>query len=90
MSKVLTPIRTCVSCGAKRPKKELIRLALGPGGIVARDDRGGVHGRGAYVCPKKSCWEDLRGSGKLRRAFRKEEPVKLRPGLERYDFNKTE
>lgn len=69
------PIRTCVSCGAKRNKKELIRLVLDAQGVVIRDDSGKSEGRGAYVCMNKSCWESLRRGRLLNRAFRKEVPM---------------
>lgn len=69
------PIRTCVSCGAKRNKKELIRLALDAQGVVIRDDSGKNEGRGAYVCMSKFCWESLRRGRLLNRAFRKEVPM---------------
>jgi|GEM_PF-616695 len=69
------PIRTCISCGAKRTKKELIRLVLDAQGVVIRDDSGKNDGRGAYVCRSKSCWERLRKGSLLNRAFRKEGPI---------------
>jgi predicted RNA-binding protein YlxR (DUF448 family) len=72
------PIRTCVSCGAKRNKKELIRLVLDAQGVVIRDDSGKNEGRGAYVCKSKSCWEKLRKGNLLNRAFRKEGPILVR------------
>ena len=66
------PIRTCISCGVKRSKNELIRLVLDVQGLVVRDDFNKRQGRGAYVCPRKSCWESLRSRKLLNRAFRKE------------------
>ncbi len=69
------PTRTCVSCGAKRNKKELIRLVLGAQGVVIRDDSGKGEGRGAYVCMRKSCWENLMSDKRLNRAFKKEGPM---------------
>jgi predicted RNA-binding protein YlxR (DUF448 family) len=53
------PMRTCISCGTKRRKKELIRLRLSGQGLLIRDDVGEGHGRGAYVCSSKACWESL-------------------------------
>ena len=66
------PIRTCISCGTKRSKNELIRLVLDTHGLVVRDDFAKRQGRGAYVCPRKSCWESLRSRKLPNRAFRKE------------------
>ena len=42
------PIRTCVACGVKANKAELLRLVLRDG-VVARDERQRLPGRGAYV-----------------------------------------
>ena len=64
------PIRTCLSCGAKRSKGELTRLALTPENRVVRDDQGAWQGRGAYVCKNKSCLEKLSHNRHLGRRFR--------------------
>ena len=64
------PIRTCLSCGAKRSKGELIRLGLTPENLLVRDDRGTCQGRGAYVCKNKSCREKLLRNRHLGRRFR--------------------
>jgi len=72
-----TPVRTCISCGAKRDKKELVRLVLGPPGLVVRDDSGKRRGRGAYVCLNKPCIGKLETGDRLKRAFRKEGPLSL-------------
>ena len=75
-SKDHIPVRTCISCGEKRNKNELIRLVLDANGVVRRDDSGKRHGsRGAYVCPNRSCWENLKKGKRLNRAFRKNGPI---------------
>ncbi|MBW1827877.1 MAG: YlxR family protein [Deltaproteobacteria bacterium] len=79
--KTAAPIRTCISCRTKKDKKKLIRLVLDVHGFVVRDDRGGGKGRGAYVCPDKSCWENLKKGNRLNRAFRKEGSIAFHPGL---------
>ena len=48
--------RTCIGCGAQRPKKELIRLSRDDGRIVI-ETTGEQLGRGAYLCPSKSCFQ---------------------------------
>ncbi|OPX36934.1 MAG: hypothetical protein B1H11_06660 [Desulfobacteraceae bacterium 4484_190.1] len=65
------PIRTCISCKARRNKKELIRLVLNAQGQVIIDDRGNGQGRGVYVCRGKSCLSALEKRNLLSRAFRK-------------------
>ena len=64
------PIRTCIACGAKREKRDLIRLVLDKRRSVVRDDRCREPGRGAYVCPALSCWERLGRGRRLERAFK--------------------
>jgi predicted RNA-binding protein YlxR (DUF448 family) len=63
------PIRTCVSCGAKRDKAQLHRLVLEAGGQLVRDDFGRGQGRGAYVCKSKACLGQLAGNRRLERAL---------------------
>lgn len=53
------PVRTCVCCGAKRSKTEMIRFVRGGDNQVARDDSGHHAGRGAYACKGSSCIETL-------------------------------
>lgn len=54
-------VRTCVGCGERvdvgeaRGAPALIRLILGPGGVVAVDPGDGGFGRGAHVHPRPEC-----------------------------------
>ena len=63
------PIRTCICCGAKRDKRELMRLVLDMNGAVAEDHVG--EGRGAYICRDEKCLSDLKMGKGLSRAFRR-------------------
>ncbi len=57
------PIRMCVVCRRRRPKRELLRILRTPEGFIL-DFSGKQPGRGAYVCPDNpACWEEK----KLRR-----------------------
>ena len=51
------PVRTCIACQEVRTKRELIRVVHTPAGNIEVDPTGKKAGRGAYLCPKKSCWE---------------------------------
>ncbi len=51
------PQRTCIACRQIREKKALMRLVCTGNGVVEVDISGKKPGRGAYLCPKKSCWE---------------------------------
>jgi predicted RNA-binding protein YlxR (DUF448 family) len=63
---VREPIRTCLACGAKQPKRELLRLVLSDG-AVRRDERQRLPGRGAYVHQHEY---ELLKPKRLQRAFR--------------------
>jgi predicted RNA-binding protein YlxR (DUF448 family) len=64
------PVRTCVSCGAKRSKKEMIRFVLGQDKRLVRDDSGRRAGRGAYACRVSSCIETLMNRRRFEKVFR--------------------
>lgn len=55
VSKVPGPFRTCVGCGAKKGKDELLRFTAGFDRSLVLELRGG--GRGAYLCPRMECLE---------------------------------
>lgn len=75
------PIRTCISCGAKRRKRELIRLVVNEGGQLIKDDQGKVQGRGAYVCKRESCREQLLKNRRLGRRFRTGKAITISPDM---------
>jgi predicted RNA-binding protein YlxR (DUF448 family) len=70
------PVRTCVGCRARSPQADLIRVVRGRDGVARVDDawergdaRGRAEGRGAYLCPRRSCIVRARRSGSLKRAL---------------------
>jgi len=60
------PQRTCVACRQVKPKRELIRVVRAPDGKITVDETGKAHGRGAYLCRDRACWE--KGVGKAHQA----------------------
>lgn len=66
------PVRTCIACGRKAPKRELIRVVREPTGAVAMDATGKKSGRGAYLCPGDACWQEAVKRGRLSHALRVE------------------
>jgi uncharacterized protein len=66
------PERTCVGCRQTRPKGQFVRLACGPTGQLFLDHQGKLPGRGAYICPQRSCAEQASKGTRLREAFRHE------------------
>jgi predicted RNA-binding protein YlxR (DUF448 family) len=66
------PERTCVGCHRARPKGQFVRLVCGPTGQLFLDRQGKLPGRGAYICPQRSCAEQASKGTRLRGAFRHE------------------
>jgi predicted RNA-binding protein YlxR (DUF448 family) len=65
------PLRTCLVCRGKKPKKDLVRLVVDPAtGAVVSDAEQSLEGRGAYAC--RECMPELRLNKRVQRAFRKE------------------
>lgn len=65
------PVRTCVSCGMKTAKRDLLRIAASSAdGRVRVDETGRLDGRGAYLCGAcRQSTETLR-RGRLEHALR--------------------
>ncbi|MCR5088368.1 MAG: YlxR family protein [Oscillospiraceae bacterium] len=67
------PMRQCLGCRERRPKRELVRVVRSPEGEVHLDLSGKANGRGAYLCPDPDCLKRAVKSRALERAF--EAPV---------------
>ena len=50
-----SPLRSCIVCGNKISKSNLVRIASTSEGVVEIDSDGTVQGRGAYVCTNREC-----------------------------------
>ena len=61
--------RSCIACGAKTGKTELLRIVRDADGAVSFDETGRKPGRGAYVC-SNACLEQAARSKRLDRALR--------------------
>lgn len=64
-----TPMRMCVGCRQMKPKKELIRVVKTSDGAVNIDPTGKKEGRGAYICPDRTCFTQARKQRQLDRAL---------------------
>ena len=64
------PQRTCIACQQIKEKKALIRLVRADNGVAEIDISGKKPGRGAYLCPKKVCWELVLKKNRLEHALR--------------------
>jgi predicted RNA-binding protein YlxR (DUF448 family) len=75
------PIRTCLGCGHKRPKKELKRIVLKDGALMM-DEKSKIPGRGAYLCPGGGCASLLlKKKGRLSHALRASVPNHVEEGF---------
>lgn len=68
------PIRMCIGCRTKRSKQDLQRLVIDNQGLLVRDEKQRLSGRGAYVCFDQSCMTLALKRKDLSRIFKK--PVK--------------
>jgi predicted RNA-binding protein YlxR (DUF448 family) len=69
------PERTCLACGRKTAKSELLRLCRDQAGNVIIDVQQRLPGRGAYVCPQLACAELLVRKKALHHGFRANIPA---------------
>ena len=64
------PLRSCIACRRKAPKRDLIRIVRTPEGALEIDARGKRQGRGAYLCRKWQCCETALQPGRLSQALK--------------------
>ncbi len=64
------PLRTCIICGSKAPKRSLARIVADAEGRIAVDSTGRLPGRGTYVCADGSCVDRGLKRGRLEYALR--------------------
>jgi uncharacterized protein len=65
------PERTCILSRRTAPREELIRLALGPDGVVAPDVRARAPGRGAWIGVTRAELDAANAKGKLKPALQR-------------------
>ena len=64
------PIRTCLGCGQRSLKGELVRIVMVDGALRV-DEAGRPPGRGGYLCPETACISSLlKKKGKLSYSLR--------------------
>lgn len=63
------PLRTCMGCNEKKPKKELIRIVRNKEGNISIDRTGKQEGRGAYICDSTSCLDKVVKSKRLEKVL---------------------
>jgi hypothetical protein len=80
----MEPVRTCVGCGGKAGRRELVRLRIeGERVVIDQDRKGG--GRGAWLHAAPPCLQQAVRRRALARAFRGKaasiDPAGLSAGL---------
>ena len=68
-SKPEPPVRTCVGCKVRAAKSDLLRV-VGRGNDVLPDPQARLPGRGAYVHPSQTCFEQAQRRRAFSRALR--------------------
>lgn len=71
------PMRQCMGCRERKPKKELVRVVRSPEGVVSVDLKGKAPGRGAYICPDPQCLQKAIRSKALERNLETPIPQEL-------------
>jgi predicted RNA-binding protein YlxR (DUF448 family) len=84
------PQRTCIACRQTKEKKALIRLVSTENGTAEIDIFGKKPGRGAYLCPQKTCWELALRKNRLDYALRTKLRDDNRQSLREYGHNLEE
>ena len=65
------PLRTCIVCGAKGPKRDFTRIVSTPEKGVRVDRTGRLSGRGAYVCGDARCSPAELRRGRIEQALKR-------------------
>lgn len=63
------PLRTCMGCNEKKPKKELIRIVKDKENNISIDKTGKLEGRGAYICNDIKCLDKVIKSKRLEKSL---------------------
>ncbi len=77
------PMRQCLGCNDHKPKREMIRVVRTPEGAVELDFVGKKSGRGAYICPKRSCFAKARKSKRIENVLEVKLPEEIYDAMEK-------
>lgn len=68
-------LRTCIGCGSKRPKRELLRIRVDSEGMI-RVSSGRINekypGRGIYICASRDCIDSVKKKDRISRVLKTE------------------
>ncbi|HAA09056.1 MAG: RNase P modulator RnpM [Syntrophomonadaceae bacterium] len=68
------PQRMCVGCREMHNKRELIRIVRTPQETIEVDASGKKAGRGAYICPNTTCFNEAIKGKRLQKALERDIP----------------
>lgn len=77
------PLRQCLGCNERKPKKELLRVVRTPEGEIELDFNGKRSGRGAYICHDVKCLRKARKSGRIGKNLECEIPDEVYDRMEK-------
>lgn len=63
------PLRMCLGCQQKHPKREMIRIVRTPENNIEIDFKGKRSGRGAYICPEEDCFLKAKKDKRIEKAL---------------------
>jgi len=75
LKKLKIPVRTCIGCKCKKPKKEMIRIIRTPDGKIEIDKTGKKSGRGAYLCGDVKCLDIAFRGNSLNKSLKQDIPM---------------
>ena len=75
------PMRQCMGCRERKPKRELVRVVRSPEGEVSVDLKGKAPGRGMYICPDPECLKKAVRARAIQRSLEVEVPEELLAAL---------
>ena len=75
------PLRTCMGCNEKKPKKEFVRIVKNKDGEIFIDRTGKADGRGAYICDSTECLERLIKTKRLEKVLEVKIPEEVYSNL---------
>ncbi len=78
-----SPMRKCVGCQEMKNKKEMIRIIRTAENEFMLDATGKRNCRGAYICPRKECFDRAVKSRGLERSFKQAIPEEVYESLEK-------
>ena len=71
------PMRQCIACREKKPKREMLRVVKNAAGEIRLDFSGKLPGRGAYICDSAACIAKLRKNRLLHKTFSADVPMEI-------------